>query len=509
MRAPRVALAAAFLLTFGMGPAIAQEQDPKSSFQAGFAERDITPEIGMEQPGGYGKAFHRSVHDPCKVRAGVFSDGTGHVAVVSVDALLVHRPLVDGARKRIEAEVGIPGSAVLIHATHSHSSGPTGMIYPGEYDFADEFIQELAYEKSSNANLEYVAHVEDQIVDAVKAANAARGDVTAGVGKGLEEHVAFNRRFFMKNGLTFTHPGKGNPDIIEPAGPVDNEVGVIGVWNAEGQLTGCIVNFVCHATVNPGGASANYIYYVEKAIRGFFGDDVIVVFLAGASGDVTQVNNLDPEQNRPSEEWSQFVGGRVGAEAVKVLLSMARGTLAPIAAKQTIFPVKRRPPSAEHLKRSQEIVKKDVREVNATDWTFAKEIVLLDAKLTQEPVVDVEVQAIQIGPAILLTNPAEFFCQLGLDIKAASEFPFTFPVSLSNHCVGYVPTEEAFGPRGGGYETRLSSYSNLEITAGTQMVEAAVKLAGEMTPGDVPKRPLAPEFKGGSWGYGSVPPEVD
>src|SRR5690606_23374673 len=199
MRAPRVALAAAFLLTFGMGPAIAQEQDAKSSFQAGFAERDITPEIGMEQPGGYGKAFHRSVHDPCKVRAGVFSDGTGHVAVVSVDALLVHRPLVDGARKRIEAEVGIPGSAVLIHATHSHSSGPTGMIYPGEYDFADEFIQELAYEKSSNANLEYVAHVEDQIVDAVKAANAARGDVTAGVGKGLEEHVAFNRRFFMKN----------------------------------------------------------------------------------------------------------------------------------------------------------------------------------------------------------------------------------------------------------------------------------------------------------------------
>jgi len=133
---------------------------------------------------------------------------------------------------------------------------------------------------------------------------------------------------------------------------------------------------------------------------------------------------------------------------------------------------------------------------------------VLDVLLAKEPVAEVEVQAIQVGPAVFLAHPAEMFCQFGLDMKSKSPFPFTFPVSFANGCVGYISTEEAFGEHGGGYETRLTSYSNLEVSAGRQMVQAALALAREMTPSEVPTPPPAPPFRG-PWSYGNVPPELE
>jgi hypothetical protein len=476
-------------------------------FRAGFAERDITPRIGMQEPGGYQKRFHRSVHDPCKVRVAVFDDGARRVALVSVDALMVPRQLVVEIRREVQSRCAIPPEAVLIGATHSHSSGPTGMTQPGEYDHASPLARKLAYEISSSADPEYLSVVRRETIQAVCDAHAALSAARAGAGAGVEDKAAFNRRFRMRNGLSYTHPGQGNPDIIEPAGPIDPQVGVVGVWREDGRLMGCIVNYACHATTSPGGISANWIYYLEKTIRGALSSDAVVLFLQGASGDVTQVDNRSPYTQPNGEEYARLVGGRVGGEVVKVLHTMQPGVLAPLDAASVVLRFNRRKPSAERVKRSYEMAAKDPATVDLTEWIFAKEIVLLDAKLAKEPTAEAEVQAIQVGPAVFVTNPAEFFCELGLRIKAGSPFPFTFPVELANGCVGYVPTEEALSSSGGGYETRLTSYSNLEIAAGNRLVEAGVQLTRRMHPGKVPTRPLAKPYKA-PWSYGNVPPET-
>lgn len=480
-------------------------------FKAGFAEKDITPDIGMEQPGNYGKSYHRSFHDACKVRAVVFDDGKKKVALVGLDLLFVTRNIVQETRAEIYKRCGISPDAIMIGASHSHSSGPIGMGEPGDYAKASPLVKDLASNKSIVSDSGFIQNLKKQIVDAVVFAHANRVDAKLAVGVGHEDKVSFNRRQRMKNGLTYSHAGVGNPDIIDYAGPIDPDVGTLGVWDLNGNLLGVVVNFANHNTTNPGGISANWVGAMEATIRKATGNAALpVVFLQGACGDITQVDNLAKYANPSAEEWWEIVGGRIGAEVYKTLLLIRRGAgrNIPLDTRQKVWNIKRRVPSAAKVKRALELVKQGPEKSGSVEWTFAKETLMLDAMLKVRPEAEVEVQTIQVGPAVFVSNPAEYFVQYALDIKKASKFPFTFVVELANGCVGYVPTEEAMGPHGGGYETRLTSYSNLEVSAGRQFANTGIQLANTMTPGIVPVPPPPPPFKG-PWTYGNLPPELD
>jgi len=384
------------------------------------------------------------------------------------------------------------------------------MVQPGQYDGADASIRQLAYEHSSTADAAYLRHVTAQIVAAVAAASAAVVPAQLGFGNGREDKAGFNRRVRMKNGQTWTNPGVGNPASVEPAGPIDPDVGVIGAWDLEGRLLGSIVNFACHTNITPAGISANWVYHLERTIQGAFQSKAPVVYLAGACGDISKIDPFSKFERPAEARWMEIVGGRVGAEAVKVLLSVVRGTDIPLATRTKVWTIDRRAPSAANVERARAIIAagKKPGVPAQTAWTFAKETLMTDFLVRTQRAVEVEVQAIQVGPAVYVSNPAEYFVESGLEIKQRSPFPFTFPVELANGCVGYVPTAEAFGPRGGGYETRLTSYSNLDVTAGRQFADAGVELTKLMQPG---KAPTPPPLKqpGEPWLFGNVPPQLD
>ena len=80
---------------------------------------------------------------------------------------MIRRQTVLKCCQAIKKKCGLPANAIIIAASHSHSSGPIGMIQPGKFDHADKFVQELAYIKSSNADPKYVKQVEQAIINAV------------------------------------------------------------------------------------------------------------------------------------------------------------------------------------------------------------------------------------------------------------------------------------------------------------------------------------------------------
>jgi neutral ceramidase len=427
----------------------------------GSAEADVTPKLGSQCPGGMQRRLVNEIHDPLKVVAMVLSSGGKTIALVGLDAISVSAEITAMARQRIENEVKIPGDHVLIGASHTHSGGPVSTSFESEADPV------------------YCKLVADRVADAVNAAHLRMHEAEVGIGSGYEPSISFNRRFLMRNGRQETHPGKGNPEIVRPAGPIDPEVGVLAARAPGGALLGIFINFACHLTVSNGpGFSADYVFQLRESLRKHYGNpDLPVGFLLGAAGDVTQVDNLRPGREFGTE-WCAIFGQALASETEQAVARMVWTKDAELGAVRTTVKIpireERDEPSGPQRGLGAGTVAEEV---------YRRERTYIAEERRRRPILDCEVQAIRIGNLGIATNGAEFFCQLGLDIKAASPFPKTWVVSLANECIGYVPTPSAY--YAGGYEPRTARSSKLAPWAGQALVEGGLAALAKVAP----KRP--------------------
>jgi hypothetical protein len=417
----------------------------------GFAETDITPKLGSQSPGGMRARTLQEVHDPLKAVAMVVQGSTATVALVGIDALFIGDEPTARARAAIENATKIPGAHVLIGASHTHGGGPIESCFESE------------------ADLEYVSLVVERVVDAVTTAYRAMHPAELGSGFGYEPSISFNRRFHMRNGQQITHPGKNHPDIVEPAGPIDPDVGVLSARAPGGEMLGLVVNFACHLTVVGGpGFTADYVHYLRETLRRHYRrPDLPVGFLLGAAGDVTQVDNRRPgRESGPA--WGEIFGLALGAEIAQTVARLEWSRDVVVEAALVSVPI----PIRDERELGREVPRLGLGSGAATERIYERERELLAKERALRPVVNCEVQAIRLGDLGIVTNGAEFFCQLGLDIKAASPFPKTWVSSLSNQWIGYVGTACAYFA--GGYEPRTARSAKLAPWAGQALVEASL-----------------------------------
>jgi hypothetical protein len=430
--------------------------------RAGFAAADITPEPGAQMPGGFRPNYSQGVRDPLYAVAAVISDGATPIALVGIDALFIGKHTVGEARALIEKTAGIPGTNVLIGASHAHTGGPILDCLGSDEDPA------------------YSARVAKAIARAVEDAWKVAEPCELAIVTGKEDTISFNRRFLMKDGREITHPGKpGTPfhdQIVKAAGPIDPEVGVLAARRPDGTVFGLVVNFACHTTVIGGTSySADYIGFLRKHLKIRYGEATQVAFLNGASGDITQVDNLSPGSDF-GPEHSEMMGRKLAAEAERAL---SRADWLPAVATAA---------AAERIRLAIRPESDVAREDPAfglgsePDDVFAAEREKVAAARQAAPEIDTEVQGLRIGPLGIATTGAEYFCDYGLRIKAASPHRPTWVVAYANDYLGYVATANAMAA--GGYECRTARSSQLSWDSGQRIVEACLRVLGRVRPAE-------------------------
>ncbi len=476
--------------------------------QAGFFSTDITAPVGTMQAGNYSPQYLEGVAGPLKVRAAVFEQDGFLTAFAGVDCCVISKETIASALDFAFEKSGLKFDHHVISASHTHSAAAVSSFFDLELlHHADPRVHDLLKD-SPVPDAWYTDWVVRQLGTALIMAFRRLEPALINTGSGEEATMIFNRRFFLKDGRAYTHPGRMNPDIVKPAGPIDPQVSVIGAWRENGTLIGCLLNYSCHGTTYSGHlAHGDWYQYAEETLQKLFGESCGVVLLNGPCGDVTQVNNLAWSKDF-GLDCSYKLGFRVAAEAGKVLVSAEKYAYQVLAGQTEILPVARRQPSAESLVKAWQTVERLADNPKAPDAVFARERLIAGELARLEPLRSLPLTAIQIGSAVVLATPAEYFTSLSLHIKKNSSFPTCMVVELANDGVGYVPDTAAFDPNtGGGYETVLTAYSNLVPEAGDLIAEKLLELAAKLSPETIPHTPQ--QKPGQIWDYGRRGPDLN
>ncbi len=450
--------------------------------KAGFFECDITPPYYADCPGDFGKRKIRKISDPLSVRAMALDDGRTKAALVGIDNIGV------GKKFLMRLQENLPDIKIIFSASHTHYAGNLRDDFPGINE-ADDIIRRVVIDESVYFDESYYEYCLRQCRTAIVFAFENLQEVEFSFGKGKIENMIFNRRIRMKDGSVKTHAGKGNPDSVGYAGPVDDELGVVGVWKkGSDELLGFALNFSCHACINLEGATADFCGVAIDTVRGVYGKDTGAVYINGASGDVTQIDNMSLKKD-VGKPIAIKLGRIVGGEAVKILAFADKGEIETLQYLSEVYNLKRNVPDSSEFEEMYEKLK--VFE-NSADYKIAKKVVLENISYKLNPKPSCELAVLQIGPLIIGSTPGEMFAQFGLDFKQQSKFPFTWFSQLS-YGMGYIPTADAFDPvTGGGYEAAGAIYFP---ETGDEITAVISRLSQQLTPEKAPECETVPPVK--------------
>ncbi|MCA9092052.1 MAG: neutral/alkaline non-lysosomal ceramidase N-terminal domain-containing protein [Planctomycetaceae bacterium] len=458
-------------------------QGAERVFRAGAYAMEITPpKYPISVNGGMRDHFATGAHDPLHARCLVLDDGTTKIALVACDSCMILRPVHDSAREQAMKLTGIPGSNILVSATHTHSAPSSANVF------------------QSDADPDYMVFLAERIAAGIAKAHEQLEPAQIGWGVGENPDQVFNRRWKLKPGVTNTdpfdrrtdvvqmNPGNGNLNKDVPAGPIDPKVTVLSVQAIDGRPIAAYANYSLHYVGGVSGdlVSADYYGVFADLLTQKIGATQVTppfvgIMSNGTSGDINNVNySLAKLPSRGEFEQIRLVAESVSQTAADAYAKIEHQKWVPLGVAERELQLGVRKPDANEIVRAEKLVA-DAKAASKDQLSTLQEIYARESlKLQDYPErVPVRLQAIRIGELGITAIPCEVFVEIGLELKAMSPFPTTLNVSLANGYNGYLPTAQQHS--WGGYETWRARSSYLETTAANKITANLLPMLLELS----------------------------
>ena len=456
------------------------QTDSKRIFRAGAATSNITPPLDKPVVGGWNSPPATHVHDELYAKCLVLDDGKTKLVFAVCDNLGISREVYDKAKQIINEKTGIPIKNILMCATHTHSS------------VSARSTNRLRHDKELSSYQQFlVSRISDGVRRAVNNLEPAR----IGSGYALEPAQVFNRRYFMKPGVSVPNPfggqdkvvmnpGRGNPNILKAAGPTDPKIAFLSVKSVNGRPIALLANYSLHY-VGPGQRgviSADYFGVFADRLRQLFGADrydppVVGILTNGTSGDINNIDWLNKPQKKfaPYEKMQQ-VANLVAGAVYKAHEKLIFQDWVKLNALQNELTLKVRKPTNKQISYAKMILEKpdDAKPYHKHEKVYARRTLQMQDTPAEIAVV---LQTFRIGNLGICAIPFEVFVEIGLEMKEKSPFEQTFTISHANGSYGYLPTVDQHEL--GGYETWLGT-NMVEIQAAPKIVHMLISMFNRM-----------------------------
>jgi len=400
--------------------------------RAAAARVDITPPEGTPVVGHIRPVS--GVRDPLSAVLLLLDDSRTRAAIVTLDLINASSDMTTRLRQAISEAADVPPENVMVATSHNHS-GPGW----GEAAYSEKVVRDVR--------------------SAVRQAAGQMRPVSIGYG---EDQIDFNiNRRQMIGGRSVVR--------LNPDGPCDHRVRVLRFDDGESlDPLAVVMHAVCHPCVftwgdkwsppHPGGypqVSADFPGEAKSFVTRSYGGRTTALFLQGCAGDIRP--NLPGFPYRCGDEADiRWIGRSLGCAVVRA--SDHSAVREELAQRPTAFPIR----------------------------CATNRVTLPSAK--EGETIECELQAMKIGPYLLLTMPGEPMVEYGFRLEdAIGDRAIPLVVGYANGHIGYICTNRAFDE--GGYEPNHSqSGRGAEDVLHAELLKLTDRVIGDVFEAFAPPR---------------------